>query len=227
MINLKIRNTGTRKSRSVTRIMSNISLLAGFVSLSACVSLLPDPEPADLVYRIDNNVNFVEAGANAPSLRIDRPTVAIALRGRDIIISQADRSLSVASGAMWADDIPTLVQRSLFDTLSGASDVIGVLPNSGARPQYRMSVNVLNFEALFDQGEGNAPLAVVAYSTVLSDASSRKLLGTFSTKKTVRATEGRVSSIVRAKSQANAQAMDEIKNWVSTKIGSAKYAVVN
>ncbi len=227
MRKFKNRNSGTLKSHSVASMLSRMVILAGCVGLSACVSLLPDPEPADLVYRIDSNVNFVEAAPNAPSLRIDRPTVAIALRGRDIILSQADRSLSVASGAMWADDIPTLVQRSLFDTLGGQADIVGVLPNSGARPQYRMSVNVLKFEALFDQGQSNAPLAIVSYSTVLSDASTRKLLGTFSTTKSVRALEGRVSSIVNAKSQANAQAMDDIKLWLSSKIGSAKYAAVN
>ena len=86
---------------------------------------------------------------------------------------------------------------------------------------------MLKFEALFDQGQSNAPLAIVSYSTVLSDASTRKLLGTFSTTKSVRALEGRVSSIVNAKSQANAQAMDDIKLWLSSKIGSAKYAAVN
>ncbi len=199
---------------TVKRGASLAAVLLCLSGMSACVSLLPEAAPADIVYRLHSTDIAVNAIKNAPTVRIDRPVVATALRGKDIIVSQANGSLSSAMGAQWADPVPTLIQRSLFNVLAGEEGVIGVLPNSGARPQYRVSLNVVKFEAHFDRGQSQAPLAIANYSVVLSDASSRDLIGTYSVNKSVRATAGRVSSIVSAKSQANQQALDEISDWV-------------
>jgi len=50
----------------------------------------------------------------------------------------------------------------------------------------------------------------------LSNASDRKLLGTYDIKKTVRSSDIRVSTIVEAMDKANQQALNSIADWLET-----------
>ena len=184
--------------------------------LSACVSnILPEPAPADVVYRLSTETTAVAANPNAAVMRVDRPAVSKALRGQDIVISPDGRRLAVAEQARWAEALPDLIQDSMLDVLSARANLVGVLPTSGARTEYRVHLTVRNFEAHFDNGQGNAPLATVHYAVTFSNSSTRELLGTYDVRKTQRASSFSVPAIVEAQDTANLAALTEVADWMS------------
>jgi len=184
------------------------------MSLSAC-SVLPDPAPADTVYRLTTASNSVASNVDAAVIRIDRPSAPIVFQNRDVVVSPDGQRLASASQAKWSEIIPILVQNSFIEVLSAREDLIGVLPSSGARTDTRVQLTIKNFEAQFDQGSQSAPKAVVRYTATFADASDRSLLGTYETTKTKRANAASVSSIVEAISAANREALSDISDWLA------------
>lgn len=193
-------------------------LLTATAVASGCVSLLPDPEPADLIYRLTTKAESKSPLSNAPVVRLDRPAVANALRGNDIVLYGQATQVTRAGGAVWSDDVPTLIQRSLFDILAANETLTGVLPNSGARPTYRVSLNVRRFEADFDRSKDFPPQVISHYSAVLSDGASRELISTFDIKREKRAASISVSSIVEAQSEVNQEALEAVSDWISSSL---------
>jgi len=156
------------------------------VALAGCVSVLPDPKPADIVYRLDTANSPVQPAENAKIFRVDRPTAPSSLIRDEIVVSPDGRTLAVVQNANWSQSIPDLVQNSLMKELATRQDIIGVLPTSGARTSHRVHLTIQNFEANFDNGTENAPIAIVQYLATVSDAGTRNLLGTLAVMKSER-----------------------------------------
>ena len=190
--------------------------------LPGCVSLLPDPAPADSVYRLFVARERVPQKATALVIRVDRPSASNVFETQDILVSPDGRRLAVAGNARWAEVIPVLVQESLVDVMGQRPNLVGVIPSSGARTDTRIHLTIKSFEARFDNGQDNPPLAVVHYSVALANAADRNFLGSFDIEKTVRASEARVTSIVDAMDEANKQAMNAIADWVQLPENQAK-----
>lgn len=191
-----------------------LSSVAVTIGLAGCVSVLPDPKPADIIYRLDSNIAPVTPDNSAKVFRIDRATTPTFLQGDAIIVSPDGSTYQTAGQAKWSEAVPTLLQLSLLDALSSEADMIGILPTTGARTTYRVNLTVRNFEARFDQGEDSPPQAIVHYVATVADASSRNLLGTYTVKKSQRASSINVSSIVDAKRSANQMALTDIVAWM-------------
>lgn len=198
------------------RRMKVLFVGAAALTLSGCMSLLPDPAPADTIYRLSAANEGVPQSPDAKVIRIDRPKAASIFQGQDVVVSPDGRRLASASQAKWAESIPDMIQNSFVDILAERSGLVGVVPSSGARTDTRVHLTIKSFEARFDQGEGNAPIAVVHYAATLSNASNRNLIGTYDVKKTVRSSDIRVSTIVDAMDRANQQALTAITDWLET-----------
>lgn len=196
--------------------LTNTLLISATLILSGCVSLLPDPAPADVVYRLSASNEGVPQSPTAKVIRIDRPRAASVFQGQDVVISPDGRRLASAAKAKWAEAIPDMIQNSFVDVLAERSGLVGVIPSSGARTDTRVHLTIKSFEARFDQGEDAAPIGVVHYAVTLSNASNRNLLSTYDVKKTVRSSDIRVSTIVEAMDKANQQALNEIADWLET-----------
>lgn len=184
--------------------------------LSACVSVLPDPAPANTIYRLLAPGQSVASAPDAVIVRIDRPGGQNIFETKDILLSPDGRSITMAAQAQWAELLPLMLQDSLLDHMNQTSNLIGVVPSSNSRSDTRLYLTIKNFEAQFDNGEANAPLAVVKYMVTLVNASDRKLIDSYITEQSLRANEVRVSSIVRAMEGANSAAMRDIIRWVET-----------
>ena len=196
--------------------LTSTFLIGTTLILSGCVSLLPDPAPADVVYRLSASNEGVPQSPVAKVIRIDRPRAASVFQGQDVVVSPDGRRLASAAKAKWAEAIPDMVQNSFVDVLAERPGLVGVIPSSGARTDTRIHLTIKSFEARFDQGEGGAPLAVVHYAVTLSNASNRNLLSTYDVKKTVRSSDVRISTIVEAMDNANQQALNVIADWLET-----------
>ncbi|GLQ19300.1 ABC-type transport auxiliary lipoprotein family protein [Algimonas porphyrae] len=190
-------------------------LLAIATSALAGCSIIPDPAPADIIYRLSLSGESVPASPNATVIRVDRPSATSVFNTRSIVVSPDGRRLSTAAQAQWPEGTPSMLQEALIDALSRNPDLIGVLPQSGTRTDTRVHLTIKNFEAQFDRGETAAPLAVVRYTATLANAADRRLLDTFVTRHEVRADASRVSAIVMAIEKANDAAMKDIVDWIA------------
>jgi len=184
------------------------------ISLSACVSLLPDPQPASTVYRLATPFQAVEKSVGAEVVRVDRPLANQIFNSENIVVSMDGQKLSAIAKANWAELTPVMLQGSMIDALAGSSQFIGLVPTSGARTQTRLHLAIKNFEASFDNGSEAPPLAIVHYNVTYARSDDRKLLGTHSVRKVQRASSINVSSIVTAIEQANNAAMTDIVTWL-------------
>lgn len=187
--------------------------LSAVAFVSGC-SILPEPAPADTIYRLSSSSDSVENNLDAEVIRIDRPSAPIVFQNRDVVVSPDGQRLASASQAKWSEITPILVQNAFIETLAARPDIIGVLPSSGARTDTRVQLSIKNFEAQFDRGQSSAPKAVVRYSATFADASDRSLIGTYEVMKTQRADAASVSSIVQAISLANREALTDISDWL-------------
>lgn len=194
-------------------MIRSVFILAGAAALSAC-SILPEPQPADIVYRLSLSGESVSPRADATVIRVDRPSAISVFNTRKIVVSPDGRRLATAAQAQWPEGTPSMLQETLIDALSRTPDLIGVLPQSGTRTDTRIHITIKNFEAQFDQGPQAAPLAVVRFTATLANASDRRLIDTFSTRHEVRADAARISEIVEAIEAANDAAMQDIVDWV-------------
>ena len=190
--------------------------LALCTSLSACISVLPDPAPAPSVYRLASSAQAADKASNAEIIRVDRPTATQIFNSSDIVVTQGGQKLSAIAQAKWSEATPVVIQEAMIDALESSPQFIGLVPTSGAQTKTRLHLSVKNFEANFDQGPESAPLAIVQYRVTYARAEDRKLLGTHNVRQTVRATSINVSSIVDAIEKANDAAMTDIVTWLET-----------
>ena len=186
-------------------------------SLSACVSILPSPDPAPKVYRLSSNFTAVDQSPAAELVRVDRATAAKVFSSTDIVVAEDGQKLSVIAEAHWAETTPTLIQSAMVDALSSSPRFVGLTSSSGASTETRLNLAIQNFEANFDNGMRSAPMAVVSYRVTYTDVVDRKLLGTYTVRQTRRADSINVSSIVSAIESANQAAMVDIVQWMETR----------
>lgn len=198
----------------MSRLLIALALSA---SLSGCLSILPDPAPAPAVYRLASSAQPADKLANAEHIRVDRPTTTQVFNSNNIVVTQDGQKLSSIAKAKWSQATPDLIQESLISALEGSSQFVGLVSISGAQTETRLHLYVKNFEADFDNGSDNAPLAIVEYRVTYAHGGDRKLLGTYTVRKTRRASSINVSSIVSAIEQANDAAMSDIVTWLETK----------
>ena len=202
------------------KIVLSLTALAA-INLASCSisTILPEPAPANTVYRLTSAVptapSLAVTASNGFTVRIDRPSAAKALQGFDLLVVQDANKLVSIKGAEWADSLPTLIQRSFLSHVDARSDFTGLLPTSGARSKYRVHITVRNFEAWFDQGRETAPLIVADYLVTFSDAGTRRLIGTETFRVEDRAPSIRVSDIVTTKSAANNTLLHKISDWMA------------
>lgn len=197
------------RSSALTLAALSLSVL----SLTGC-NIIPDPAPANVVYRLSVSGDTVLANSDATVIRVDRPSATSVFNSRSIVVSPDGRRLSTAAQAQWPEGTPTMLQGSLVDAFLREKTIVAVLPESGTRTDTRLHFTIKNFEAQFDRGELAAPLAIVRYNATLANATDRRLIETFSTRREIRAGAASVSEIVLAMEQANNAAMMDIVAWV-------------
>lgn len=190
------------------------------VSLSACVSLLPDATPASSIYRLTTTVQPVEASAAAEIIRVARPSSAQVFKSNDIVVTKDGQKLSTIAQAKWSQSTPDIIQNAMVEALGSSSQFIGLIPTDGVQSDSRLHLSVKNFEANFDNGSDSAPLAVVQYRVTYVRAADRSLIGTHTVRETVRAQSINVTSIVAALEQANSAAMADVVSWLETQKSS-------
>ena len=208
-----------------------ISGLAMTALLGGCVSLLPEPKPAPIIYRLNISDNTAHSNTlkdsagnyfNKTVVAIEYPRAIRAISGSDIVLSPDGRRLSIAAGAKWAEPVPDQVRRMLIDELSKTEYYEGVVSKGGTRFPYRVGMDIRSFEAVFDNGEDVAPLAKVQIRFNVSDVKSKSIIGTKMISASHRAKARSVSAIVEAQDVATREAMQEAVKWLTQTLKKEK-----
>lgn len=97
------------------------------VSLSACVSLLPDATPASSIYRLTTTVQPVEASAAAEIIRVARPSSAQVFKSNDIVVTKDGQKLSTIAQAKWSQSTPDIIQNAMVEALGSSSQFLSLI----------------------------------------------------------------------------------------------------
>ena len=206
-----------------------LALAAATSLLVGCISLFPQPDPAQL-YRFGATVpQAQETASGAPGF-----DVFLAVTGFDRAAAN-DRILTVTGtqaayikGARWVTSAAALfdsaVQRA-FDVDQGPARLVA--RGEIAKADYVLKLDVRTFEARYDNGQAAAPTIMVEVHAALDRTHNQTVAGDRSFKASVTASDNRVDAIAVAFDQAIAQVLGKLVAWVDARgEGSAASAVV-
>lgn len=197
---------------SLLRVGGAITLA---LSLSACVSLFPKAEPAQL-YRFDAQPPSAEQSAPRPAKHfgvVKASGAFVRSAGGDRLLTVTGTQVAYIAESRWVSPAITLFDEALskaFDMNAGAARLV----SRGERADYGLRVDVTRFEAVYDQGPKAAPIVVVVARMTLTKA-DRTLVGTDLIEAQVRASDNRVSAIVEAYNQAVGQVLNGVVTWTN------------
>lgn len=112
------------------------------LSLSACLSVLPKPEPPDGLYRFGPMVAQYTLQA---SLVVREPEASRLFAGRAIAAEDSSGALRLVRGVEWSDRATRQMQAAMLDLLHGEGEGAAILPGTGAPADYELSWQVTDF----------------------------------------------------------------------------------
>lgn len=208
-----------------TRFRVLATALAGLaaLSLSACISLLPEQERTTL-YRLSNHLP-AEASAphDAPVVRVGRPFAPRALSGDRVALDTGEGRIAYMAGASWVSPVPLLVQELVMDMFDRRADAVtAARPDEGVASRFDLRLELRRFEAVYDEGDSNAPRVDVVVRTRLIDTATREVAGARSFAVSQRASSNRQGAIVEAFSRAASEAARELVDWTEERVVAAQ-----
>jgi cholesterol transport system auxiliary component len=173
------------------------------------------PLPAAKLYVLKPKLSGALPGPKVSwALSIASPTATAGLYSERIAILRPPASFDYYAGAAWADPLPSLLQSAELEAFEASGRIAAVSPDSdGAQSDYILNVDMRDFEARYDQGEG-APLAVVRLGVRLVESRSRKIAGYNTFTKEVRASANAIDAAVEALSASLSGVLAELVPWV-------------
>jgi cholesterol transport system auxiliary component len=185
------------------------------LSVSACVSLLPESAPS-AVYRLSSPAPQAWTGEGRTVIEVVTPQAPRGLAGDEIAIQMADGHIAYMAATRWIAPAPRIMQNLIVDTMNATeSGLAPILPEDGIRAQYELRLDLREFEAVYDQGDGDAPLIRVRLAARLVASDGRRLAGSSVFVGEARASRNRVGAIVAAFDQAAAQVSRELAEWTA------------
>lgn len=194
---------------------------ASAMALTACVSLLPEPQPTTL-YRLTSAAGEegrARAPRGAPVIRINRPVMSRALALDRLALSTGEGRIAYMSQVNWVSPAPVLIQELMLDTFDRqAAQVSAARPDDAVTARWDLRTEVRRFEAVYDRGEDAAPRVDIYMRARLIDTENRGVTAVRSFETSRRAAANRQGQIVDAFSQAASEAVKELTAWAETEI---------
>lgn len=150
------------------------------MSLSACVSLLPEPKIPQALYQF-GPIDTSDQVAIYNSILIRQPEAPRLLAGVDIAARDNSGAIRLVEGAEWADRAPRLFQMTMLDYLSSEGEGAALLPETGARADFELAWRISEFSLLGNRATARVELTLLngrdrkplAQRTVESEVTSR------------------------------------------------------
>lgn len=186
------------------------ALAAAAVTLSGCISLFPEAEPAKL-YRFEISAPSEVA---AKTFEVTRGPIAFdRAAASDGILTVTNGSIAYIDTARWAAPAQQIFEEELVRAFqAGPARLIG--RGEVGKSDWLMRLDVQRFEADYRNGPEGAPTVVVEIKVALT----RNVRDgqTFETvlKSEVQASDNRVGAIVPAFNQALTKSLTDLNSWV-------------
>ena len=198
---------------NMPRLLKMLLVGVSAISVSACVSLLPEVEPS-AIYRLSSPAPTNWSTSGAAMIEINVPNAPRGLSGDHIAILTADRHLAYMGQAKWIAPAPRIVQNLIIDSFNaGDGQLVPARPSDGVRAQYELQLDLREFEASYDQGSGNAPMVHVRIAVRLVSSETRGFIGTRVFSAQARASANRERAIVEAFNRAAGDAARDLAEW--------------
>ena len=194
-----------------------LAIVLAALSASACVSLLPKSDPAQL-YRFDVDPIGGEASAAAGSQvgLLKPPARFPQAAAGDRILTVSGGQAAYIAAARWVAPASVRFDEAVargFDGNAGAARL--VTRGEVARADMALRLDVRTFETVYDNGPEAAPQVVVQVRAVLTRSGDRTLVGERMFLQSVRAGDNRVAAIVAAYDQAVTAIVGELVGWTN------------
>lgn len=188
--------------RSNIRKLASVALL---FAVSGCVSVLPEPNVADALYRIDAQADGPEL---ASSVTIREPEAPRIFAGTAMVSEDATGALRLVRGVEWAGPATRQFQLALIDSFSQAG-ASAVLPEAGIATNYEVSSRLATFGFVRDQ-------AVCTVSVDLVDMSKRTSVKSGTITATAPLDEGVASSRAQVMKSVAQQCVAKVSEFIAS-----------
>lgn len=108
----------------------------GAASLSACVSVLPEPVAPDALYQIEAQTNLMGL---THDIIVREPEAPRLIAGQGIVSEGADGGLRMIPGAEWSGPATRQIQLAMIDSFATGTDGNAVLPELGIFADYELA----------------------------------------------------------------------------------------
>lgn len=147
-------------------MIRTVSLVLACTALSACVSVLPEQEAPEGLYRFGPMPQQLSVDA---TVAVREPEASRLFGGRAIASEDPAGALRFVRGVEWADSATRLMQVAMLDTLGDAGEGVAVAFESGVRADYELVWRVEDFTL-------SGTEARCRLEATLVDARSRKVV---------------------------------------------------
>ncbi|MEM9667630.1 MAG: ABC-type transport auxiliary lipoprotein family protein [Pseudomonadota bacterium] len=191
-----------------------VTVIAATLSLTACLSLIPEPDAPLALYRLGPVKGDV--ARNLPASVIIREPEAPKILAGDALVSKDDRgALRLVKGVEWADRSTRMMQLTLLDFLDGEGDGLAILPESGGRAEYELAWRVSEFSL-----QGGDALARLELTLISSDRRLPIQQTTVSSR--IPSLGSSVSARAQALSEAGRDVVAQTADFLSEEIAAAE-----
>lgn len=199
----------------MNRILSKAALAAGLaLALAACGPLIGVPEgdaPARFTLLPPDGIAGERLDA---SLMVEEPATSDALDGRRIALTPSPLEFRYFKGARWTDRAPQMIQGLMIDAFRGRVTDVGT-ENMPTAPDFRLQSRMVDFQAIYDNGEGTAPKIRVTFDLKLFARGPMRLAASERITAEVRAAADRMPAIADAFNRATQEALRKTVDWAT------------
>ncbi len=193
-------------------MIRSISLAFAMTALSACVSVLPEPEIPDGLYRFGA---MTETYSVETVVAVREPEASRLFGGRVIASEDSAGALRLVRGVEWADSATRLMQVAVLDALDDDGAGVAVALETGARADYELVWRIEDFTLA-------GTLARCDLEATLVEAATRKVVAQTNVTSSASANASSAESRALALAEAGRACVAQVAGFVSEKAAAAE-----
>jgi cholesterol transport system auxiliary component len=186
-------------------MIRSIILAAALVALPACVSVIPEPEVPEGLYRFGA---MTETYPVETVVAVREPEASRLFGGRVIASEDGAGALRLVRGVEWADNATRLMQVAVLDALDDAGAGVAVALETGARADYELVWRIEDFTLA-------GTLARCDLEATLVEANTRKVVAQTNVSSSANANGSTNAARALALAEAGRACVGQVAGFVS------------
>lgn len=195
-------------------VIAKAIVLATAGLTAACVSVLPEQEVPNGVYRLAAIDSDTQLGADVV---VREPTASRIFMGQGMVVQDDDGALRLISGVEWAGRPAQLLKGGLIDAFDINSDGTAVTDMTGAVGDYELSWRIKDLTVL---QQGNGEDAICALSVTLLDGENRTPIARTNIERTVPVPGSSAAARAGALSRSASDCVEAVADFISLTVAT-------